>query len=132
MAIHDKFADLMDRLVRKHGRPVQIRRQTGTTLRDPANPHLGAEPDVTDVDHVALWVDNAQRDLLVALPGEADQPTTVTRETDFNVLVPAKGLPFELLDDHQIVDGSTVWAIERVKRIEPGVTVIGYRVRAAN
>jgi len=55
----------------------------------------------------------------------------VTREIDRLVLVPAKFLTFELTDDYKIVDGTKVYEITRVVKIQPGPTLVGYIVRVA-
>lgn len=132
MAIHDSFVALMSRLVQKNGRTVSIRRQTGSTLRDPANPHLGATPDFSDTSTKAVFLDTDLRDLLLMLPGQPDQLTTVAREIDRMVLVPASGLSFELTEDMKIVDNGKVWEITQLAKIQPGPTIVGYVARVSN
>lgn len=130
MAVHDNFVDLMDRLVEANGRDVNLRRQTGTTLKDAANPHLGFVEDTTDTPKKAVFLDNDQRDLLLALPGRPDQLTTAEREIDRLVLVAAKGLAFEITGDVVVVDSDgSLWEITEVHKLQPGPTLIGYTLK---
>lgn len=127
MAVHDNFVDLMDRLVVANGRTVNLRRQTGAVLKDPANPHLGYVESTTDTPVSAVFLDNDQRDLLLALPGRPDQLTTAEREIDRLVLIAAKTLAFEITGDILIVDADgSLWEITEVHKLQPGPTLIGY------
>lgn len=131
-AIHENFVNLMDKLVRKNGRAISIRRQTGTTLKDPANPHLGSTAETTDTPTKGVFLDNDSRDLLLQLPGQPDQRTVLDREIDRQLLIPGKGLNFELDIDATIVDGTKVWQITQVNKIQPGPTLVGYMLRISN
>ena len=131
MAIHDNFVNLMARLVEKHGRTVVIRRQTGSTLKIAGRPEAGVVPSYSNTNQKVVFLDHDTRDLLLAIPGAADEQTMVTREIDRLVLVPAKALTFELTDDYTIVDGTKVFEITRVVKIQPGPTLVGYIVRVA-
>ncbi len=130
--IHENFVVLMDKLVRKNGRVIAIRRQTGTTLKDPANPHLGSTIETTDTTTTGVFLDNDSRDLLLMLPGQPDQRTILDREIDRLLMIPGKGLNFELDIDATIVDGSKLWQIISVNKIQPGPTLVGYFVRISN
>ncbi len=132
MAIHDNFVELMDRLVQKHGRDVSIRRQTGTTAKDPLKPWLGDVAETTDTATKGVFLDNDSRDLLLMLPGQPDQRTTLEREIDRQLMIAAKDLCFEIEIDHVIVDGSVNWQITQVNKIQPGPTLIGYVLRISN
>ncbi len=131
-AIHENFVELMDKLVRKNGRAISIRRQTGTTLKDPANPHLGSTIETTDTPTKGVFLDNDSRDLLLMLPGQPDQRTVLDREIDRLLMIPGKGLNFELDIEATIVDGSKLWQITQVNKIQPGPTLVGYFVRISN
>ncbi len=130
--IHENFVDLMDKLVQKNGRTISIRRQTGTTLKDPANPHLGSTVDTTDTPTKGVFLDNDSRDMLLMLPGQPDQRTILDREIDRVLMIAAKGLSFELEIEHTIVDGDKLWQITQVRKIQPGPTLIGYVVRVSS
>ncbi len=132
MAIHDNFVALADRLVKKHGRTVSIRRQVGETLKEAGKPWLGTVVDTQDTRTVAVFLDNDSRDMLLMLPGEADQRTTLEREIDRVVFIPAQGLSFDIEIEHQIVDGDKVWEITQVNLIRPGPTKILWKLRVAN
>ena len=132
MAIHDNFVELMDRLIRKNGRSINIRRQTGTTPNDVSRPELGLVPAFTNTPSRAVFLDNDNRDLLLLIPGAPDERTSIEREIDRLCLVAAKGLSFEIDAAHQIVDGDTVWEITQVKRIKPGPTLVGYILQVSN
>ncbi len=130
--VHQNFVDLADRLIKKNGRPVFIRRQVGETLKEFGKPWLGTVPDTQDTKTVAAFLDNDSRDLLLMLPGEADQRTSLEREIDRVVLIPAKGLSFDIEIEHQIVDGDKVWEITQRKLVKPGPTPIFWMIRVAN
>ncbi len=132
MAIHDNFVDLMDRLIQKNGRAVSIRRQTGTTLKDPSRPHLGSTEDTTDTPTKGVFLDNDSRDLLLMLPGQPDQRTILEREIDRLLMIPGKGLSFEIETEHVIVDGDKVWQITQVNKLQPGPTLVGYFLKVSN
>jgi len=131
VALHDNFVDLMDRLVEKHGREILIRRQTGSALKIAGRPEAGVQPSYTNTTQKVVFLDHDTRDLLLAIPGTADEQTMITREIDRLVMVPAKRLTFELTDDHKIVDGAKVFEITRVVKLQPGPTLVGYIVRVA-
>ena len=132
MAVHSNFVDLMDRLVAANGRPVFIRKQTGSTPKDPARPELGFIAETTDYARNAVFLDHDLRDLLLALPGMPDQRTLITREIDRLVMVPAKSLAVEIDLEDRVVDGSTLWEITRVVPIKPGPTLVGYILRVSS
>lgn len=129
--VHSNFVDLMDRLIAKHGRDVSIRRQTGTTLKDPARPEGGLQPAYTDTATKAVFLDADKRDLLLSIPGQPDELTRVQRSLDRFVLVAAKNLSFEVETAHQIVDGSRVLEITEVDPLKPGPTLIGFVIQVA-
>ncbi len=130
--IHDNFVDLMDRLVRKNGRDVEIRRQTGSTLKDATRPELGTIPSFTDTPTKAVFLDNDLRDLLLLIPGAPDQRSIVEREIDRLCMIPGKGLTFEIDISQKIVDVDKVWEITQAIKIQPGHTLVGYLLRLAN
>lgn len=132
MAVHSNFVDLMDRLVAANGRPVSIRKQTGSTPKDAARPELGSVVETTDYSRNAVFLDSDLRDLLLALPGMPDQRTMITREIDRLVLVPAKNLTVDIDLEDRLVDGSVVWEITRVIKIQPGPTLVGYILRVSS
>lgn len=132
MAVHSNFVDLMDRLVAVNGRPVSVRKQTGSTPKDPTRPELGSVAETTDYSRNAVFLDSDLRDLLLALPGMPDQRTMITREIDRLVLVPAKNLAVDIDLEDRLVDGSVVWEITRVIKIQPGPTLVGYILRVSS
>ncbi len=131
-AMHQNFVDLADRLIKKHGRSVFIRRQVGEVLKEAGKPWLGTVSATEDTKTFAAFLDNDSRDLLLMLPGEADQRTTLEREIDRVVFIAAKGMPFDVENEHQIVDGDKVWEITQVTRVKPGPTLIAWKIRVAN
>lgn len=132
MAIHDNFVDLMDRLVGKNGRAVEIRRQTGSTLKDVSRPELGSVEAFSNTSVKAVFLDNDLRDLLLLIPGAPDQRSIVEREIDRLCMIPGKGLAFEIDVSHTIVDGDKVWEITQVIKIQPGPTLVGYLLQLSN
>ncbi len=130
--VHQNFVDLAARLIKKNGRVISIKRQVGTALKDPAKPWLGEEPDFRTTRTPAVFLDNDSRDLLLMLPGEADQRTTLEREIDRVVLIAAKGLSFDIKTEHQIVDGNKTWEITNVVEVKPGPTTIFWKLRVSN
>ncbi len=130
--VHQNFVDLADRLIKKNGRQVFIRRQIGEVDKEAGKPWLGKVPETQDTKTFAAFLDNDTRDLLLMLPGEADQRTTLEREIDRVVFIPAKGLPFDIEIEHQIVDGDKVWEILKRKLFQPGPTKIVWKVWLSN
>ncbi len=130
--VHQNFVDLADKLIKKNGRTVFIRRQIGETEKEAGKPWLGTVSDTQDTKTVAAFLDNDSRDLLLMLPGEADQRTTLEREIDRIVFIPVKGLPFDIEIEHQLVDGDKVWEITQVNLIQPGPTKIVWKLRVSN
>ncbi|MEE8551510.1 MAG: hypothetical protein V3T08_09695 [Gemmatimonadota bacterium] len=130
--VHGNFQDLAVRLIRKNGRPVSIRRDLGSTPVDPSKPWLGKVSNVQDVPTIAAFLDNDKRDLLLMLPGQADQRTIVEADLGRRVFIAAKGLGFEITIADRLVDGDQVWEIKEVKVIKPGPTPVVFVLKVSN
>ena len=130
--VHSNFQDLAVRLIRKNGRPVSIRRDLGEVLVDPSKPWLGKTPNTRDVRTTAAFLDNTKRDLLLMLPGQADQQTILEADLGRAVFIAAKGLGFEITIADQLVDGDQVWEIKKVKLIKPGPTPVVFVLTVSN
>lgn len=129
--VHEKFRDLAVRLIAKNGRAVSVRRSLEVPL-DVAKPWLGNTASVLDTATVAAFLDNATRDLLLLIPGVADQRTTVAAEDYFNVFIAAKGLKTDILVSDTLVDGSKVWEIRHVRLIQPGTEPVVWILKVSN
>lgn len=129
---HQKFVDLMAKLVEKNGRTIQIRRQTGTTPKVVGRPELGSIASFTNTPKKVVFLDADSRDLLLLIPGAPDERSLIQRDIDRFVALPAKGLSFEVDLATKLVDGDKVWEITQVNRIQPGPTLIGYFLRVSN
>ena len=130
--VHENFQDLEVRLIKKNGRAVSIRRDLGSTPVDVTKPWLGNTPATQDKRTFAAFLDNDKRDLLLVLPGAADQQTIVEADLGRSVFIAAKGLGFAITIKDQIVDGDQVWEIKQVKVIQPGPTPVAYVLKLSN
>lgn len=130
--VHGNFQDLAVRLINKNGRVVSIRRDLGSTPIDPLKPWLGNTPKTEDKRTKAVFLDNDKRDLLLVLPGAADQQTIVEADLSRRVFVAAKGLSFVITIKDQLVDGDQVWEIKQVNVIGPGPTPVVYVLKVSN
>lgn len=130
--VHENFQDLAVRLIRKNGRVVSIRRDLGSTPVDVSKPWLGNVANIKDKRTFAAFLDSDKRDLLLKLPGVADQQTIVESDLDRSVFIAAKGLGFEITIKDQIVDGDQVWEIKQVKLIKPGPTPVVFVLKVTN
>lgn len=126
---YQNFIDLADRLIRKRGRSVKIRRDTGAIPIDVAKPWLGNAPSIQDTLTFGLFATDEMIEQLVRLGSGRETPvrSTVQREGS-SMLIPAKGLSFELLLAHKIVDGSRAHEITSLEKIAPGDATVLYIV----
>lgn len=126
---YQNFIDLADRLIRKRGRSVKIRRDLGAVPIDVAKPWLGNAPSIQDTPTFGLFATDEMIEQLVRLGSGRETPvrSTVQREGS-SMLIPAKGLSFELLLAHKIVDGSRAHEITSLEKIAPGDATVLYIV----
>lgn len=125
MAVHDKFANTAERLIAKHGRPVQVRKLSRTPADD-NKPWRG--PDVTapsgyefDVEATAVVIDWTEREF------EEDQ----TRRGSRRLLIAAKphvlaDPPVQLLKADSLLDEGEVYSLSSGSLLKPGTTAILY------
>ncbi len=123
--VHGNFQDIAVRLVKANGRPIQIQRTT--VVDDPTQPWRTGTPTEHKTPTFGAFFDGESADLLIATlqaigAPEGARTSVGTREE--TCLIPAKGLPFEILPEHEILDGDDTWQIKEVKRIKPGPTAI--------
>lgn len=130
--VHGNFEDLAVRLIAKNGRPVSIRRDTGTVDADVAKPWLGKTAVIQDTATIAVFLDNANKDFLLMIPGAPDQRTLIEAEDYFNVFIAAKGLNLSIQVSDTLVDGSTVWEIKQVRVVQPGPTPVMWMLKVSN
>lgn len=132
MAVHDNFVALAIRLVNKHGRQVFVRRETYTaSASEPWNKDAGATK-TTDYPVKAAFLDDDSRDLLLSIPGQPDQKTTIEKSLDRAVYIPAGSLPIAVTIADTLVDGDRVWEITQVQLIKPGPTPVVWVLKVAN
>ena len=129
--VHKNFQDLAVRLIKKNGRAVFVRRNAEVPI-DVAKPWLGVTASSTDKLTTAVFLDNSSKDLLLMIPGAADQRSIIEAEDFFNVFIAAKTLSIDILISDQIVDGTTVWEIKNVRLIQPGLTPVVWILKVQN
>jgi len=124
---YQNFIDLADRLIRKRGRAVKIRRDLGVVPIDAAKPWLGNTASVSDTGTFGLFATDEEIEQLIRLGSGRETPvrSNIQREQS-TMLIPAKGLSFEILLAHKIVDGDKVHEITSLDRIAPGDAVVLY------
>ena len=130
--LHQNFVDLAAKLIGENGRTVSVRRET--FVADSAQPWKKSEGAATTQDYStkAVFLDDDSRNLLLALPGMADQQTVIERDIDRMVLIPVKGLSIDIETSDSLVDGDKVWEITQVSKQQPGPTAIYWKLRVAN
>jgi len=127
MAVHDKFANLAERLINKHGRDVTLRKLSRTP-EDSDMPWRGTDPDPEvgyEFEQVvrAVFTDFNEDEI------DGDQ----VRRGDKRLLVAAKPVAgTDLLKADSLLDEGSVYGIIRGNLLKPGTTEILYdfQVRA--
>lgn len=127
MAVHDKFANLAERLINKHGRDVTLRKLS-RVLEDADKPWRGTDVDPAvgyEFEHVvrAVFTDYNEDEI------DGDE----VRRGDKRLLVAAKSVPgVDLLKADSLLDEGSVYGIIRGNLLRPGTTEILYdfQVRA--
>jgi hypothetical protein len=111
---------------------VFVRRESYTASdSEPWNKNAGSTSR-QDYPVKAAFLDNDSRDLLLSIPGQPDQKTTVERSLDRAVYIPAESLPIDVTIADTIVDGDRVWEITQVQLIKPGPTPVVWVLKVAN
>jgi hypothetical protein len=111
---------------------VYVRRETYTESATEPWKKSSGTTTTRDYKTKAAFLDNDSRDLLLSIPGQPDQQTTVEREIDRFVYIPADDLPIDVTVADTIVDGDKVWEITQVQLIKPGPTPVVWVLRVAN
>lgn len=127
MAIHDKYANLAERLISKHGRSVTLAKLSRTP-EDSDQPWRGTDPDPEvgyefSLEVVAVFIDYNEDEI----DGDA------VRRGDKRLLVAAKPVAgTDLLKADCLLDDGSVYGIIRGNLLKPGTTEILYdfQVRA--
>jgi hypothetical protein len=119
MAVHDKFANLTERLIAKHGRDMTVRKFSRTPA-DANKPWRGPSPqdppgyefEVTARAVVIDWTEQEVRD---------DQ----TRRDSKRLLIAAKPHPTnDLKSADSLLDEGQVYSLSRGNLLKPGTTSI--------
>jgi len=127
MGRYDGFVELADRLIRKNGRAVKIRRNVSTTPVDVSKPWQGNTTSTQDTAAMAVFDQESAFEQFVRLASGRETPVrSNVQRTGLRALVPAKGLSFEPALAHKLVDGSDVYEITGIQQIRPGDAAVLY------
>jgi hypothetical protein len=120
------FAALADRLIRKNGRTISVRRVTQTPV-DTDKP-WGAQTDTTsDSETVGVFIDQHATDFLARVSAVSRLVLSPVEVQGTSVLIPGTS-DLEPTTADKIVDGDRVWGIAKVTRVQPGEDVALYIV----
>ena len=117
MTFYSNMLNTADSLISTYGRDVTIRREKNDTEK--ANPWEGYESEVTTYATQAVFMDDVPKN---------DDGTLVKREFQ-TCLVPAKGLTFTIELSDKVVDGSDEYEILDIHKVQPGDTLLMYKLR---
>ena len=130
---YDGFVDLADRLIRKNGRAVSIRRDVGTTPIEAAKPWRGETTSYHNTGTFAVFDRESAFEQFVRLASGRETPVRSNVErSGFRAIIPAKGLSFVPALEHKLVDGSSVYEITKVEPIRPGDLPVAYLLELGN
>jgi hypothetical protein len=130
---YDGFVALADRLIRKNGRTVKIRRNTSTTAVDVAKPWLGTTTTTSDLSTFAVFTTETAFEQFVRLASGRETPVRSNLErSGLRAIIPAKGLSFVPALAHKLVDGADTYEITGVEPIRPGDAAIAYFLDLGN
>lgn len=121
MAIHDKFADLAERLITKHGRTMVLRK-ISRTPDDGTKPWRG--PDTSPADGYEF-----QQSVTAVMTDYEDDEIDgeQVRRSDKQLLVAAKpNVLIDLLKADSLLDESQVFSVVSGRLLKPGTTAILY------
>ncbi|MCC6425642.1 MAG: hypothetical protein IT435_02355 [Phycisphaerales bacterium] len=120
MGIHDKFANLAERLIAKHGREMILRKMSRVPA-DATKPWRGPATSTATgyefaIDVKAVVVEWTEEEL------ERDH----TRSGSQRLLVAAKNVTQNLLEVDSLLDEGRVYSLSKGSRLQPGTTAILY------
>ena len=119
MTIHDKFANLAQRLIAKHGRTITVRKLSETPA-DGAKPWRGTGASYEyAVEVIGVMTDYREEEI----------DGTNILVGDKRMLAASKDVAQSLQYATSLLDNEQVWSVEAVKVIEPGTTRIMYEMR---
>jgi len=109
-----------DRLIRKNGRPVQLRYFDGSSApNDPAKPWRLGTPEYQFLPTVAVFLDTQTADLLARVSAVSRLMLSPTEVDKTLALIPGTvSIVPEI--NMTLVDTMQTWEIKRVEKIEPG------------
>lgn len=132
MGRYDGFVELADRLIRKNGRAVSIRRLTATSA-DPAKPWLAVEATASETTTFAVFDRESAFEQFVRLASGRETPVRSNVErSDLRAIIPAKGLSTIPAVADKLVDGDDVYEITKIDPIRPGDAAVAYFLYLGN
>lgn len=136
VAIHESFALLAQKLIKKNGRPVSIKTTTRLPV-DAAKPwDADGTPTFTTTSATAVFLDpegeTIFEDALIKISqGISVEDRTSIVKVGTQVWIAAKDVPNGISTSDTLVDGLVEWQITSVQEIKPGPTTVAFRLRVS-
>lgn len=117
------FTALATKLIGKNGRPVKIRRDLGTGAAvEVGKPWRGKQAVINEAGTSGFFMDGKAEDLLARVTAVSRLVLSTLEANQSFVLIPGS-VAFEPEIKHKLVDGTRVWEILEVSKVEQGAKV---------